>query len=74
MDLTEQPGNDNELRNIDAGTALQQALAQRPELEAARYALENDDTSIRLARNKMKPDLSLGGETGNGLGGNQFLR
>jgi outer membrane protein TolC len=73
LDLTEQPGSDNELRNIDAGTALQQALAQRPELEAARYALENDETSIRLARNKMKPDLSLGGlYISNGLGGNQF--
>jgi outer membrane protein TolC len=73
FDLIEQPGSDNELRNIDAGTALQQALAQRPELEAAGYALENDDTSIRLARSQMKPDLSLSGlYISNGLGGNQF--
>jgi outer membrane protein len=71
--LTEEPGSGNELRNIDAGTALQQALAQRPELEAASYALENDDTSIRLARNQLKPDLSLSGiYISNGLGGNQF--
>jgi outer membrane protein TolC len=73
LDLTEEPGSGNELRNIDAGTALQQALAQRPELEAASYALENDDTSIRLARNQLKPDLSLSGiYISNGLGGNQF--
>ena len=73
FDLTEQPGSDSELRNVDAGTALQEALAQRPELEAARYALENDETSIRVAHNQLKPDLSLSGTyQSNGLGGNQF--
>jgi outer membrane protein TolC len=73
LDLTEQPGSDSELRTIDAGTALQEALAQRPELEAARYALENDETNVRVARNQLKPDLSLSGTyVSNGLGGNQF--
>lgn len=61
------------MRSIDATTALQQAQAQRPEFLTARYALENDDTGIRLARNHLKPDLSLAGfYQSNGLGGNEF--
>ena len=73
FELTEQPEADSELRDIDAGTALQEALARRPELEAARYALENDETSIRVAHNHLQPDLSITGfYQSNGLGGNQF--
>lgn len=73
LDLTEQPGSDSELRMVDVGTALQKALTERPELEAARYALENDETRVRMARNQLKPDLSLTGiYQSNGLGGNQF--
>jgi outer membrane protein TolC len=73
FDLTEQPAADSDSRTIDAATALREALAQRPELEAARYALENDETNIRLAHNHLKPDLSLTGfYQSNGLGGNQF--
>ena len=34
LDLTEQPQPQGELESIDAGTALAQALTQRPELEA----------------------------------------
>src|SRR5437762_9912309 len=48
LDLTERPEPEGELRAIDAGTAVQEALAKRPELHAAQHALENDDTSIRL--------------------------
>jgi outer membrane protein len=73
LELTEKPDPEGELRSIDAATALQQAQAQRPESLAARYALENDDTSVRLARNHLKPDLSLSGfYQSNGLGGNEF--
>ena len=73
LDLTEKPEPEGELRNIDAATALQEALAQRPEFQVARYALDNDDTSLRLARNHLQPDLSLTGfYQSNGLGGNQF--
>ncbi len=73
LELTEKPDPEGELRSIDATTALQQAQAQRPEFLAARYALENDDTSVRLARNHLKPDLSLSGfYQSNGLGGNEF--
>ena len=73
LDLTEQPDPAGELRTIDAATALQQAQAERPEVLAARYALANDDTSIRLAHNQLKPDLSLNAfYQSNGLGGDQF--
>ncbi|MGC2184271.1 MAG: TolC family protein [Terriglobales bacterium] len=73
LDLTERPEPEGGLREIDAATALKEALAQRPEFLAARYALDNDDTSIRLARNHLQPDLSLTGfYQSNGLGGNQF--
>lgn len=73
LNLTEKPAPDGELRTIDATAALQQAESQRPEFLAARYALQNDETSIRLAHNDLKPDLSLNGfYQSNGLGGNQF--
>jgi outer membrane protein len=73
LELTEKPEPEGELRVIDAGTALQEALAKRRELEAAQNALENDNTSIRLAHNQLQPDLSLTGfYQSNGVGGNQF--
>jgi outer membrane protein len=73
LDLTEKPDPEGDLRNIDAGTTLQEAMAQRPEFMAARYALDNDDTSVRLARNHLEPDLSVTGfYQSSGLGGNQF--
>jgi outer membrane protein len=73
LDLTEKPDPEGELRTTDATTALQQAEARRPEFLAARYALDNDDTSIRLAHNHLKPDLTLSGfYQSNGLGGNEF--
>jgi outer membrane protein len=73
LNLTEQPDPAGELRTIDAATAVQQAQAERPEVLAARYALANDDTSIRVAHNQLNPDLSLiGFYQSNGLGGDQF--
>jgi outer membrane protein len=73
LNLTEQPDPAGELRTIDAATAVQQAQAERPEVLAARYALANDDTSIRVAHNQLRPDLSVNGfYQSNGLGGDQF--
>ena len=73
LELTERPEVEGELQSIDVGTALQQALEHRPEVEAVRYALANDDTSLRLARNRLEPDLALAGfYQANGLGGNQL--
>jgi outer membrane protein len=68
LDLTDSPETGGELRNVDIATALQQALEKRPELEAARQSLANDDTGIRLAHNNLLPDLRLSGNySGNGL-------
>jgi outer membrane protein len=68
LDLTEPPEPEGELRSIDAAVALQQAMGKRPELEAARQSLANDDTSIRLAHNNLLPDLRVNGNySGNGL-------
>jgi outer membrane protein len=73
LDLTEKPEPEGELRVIDAGTALQEALAKRPEVQTAQHALESDDTKIRLAGNHLLPDLSLSASYGSyGIGGNQF--
>jgi len=73
LELTEKPEPEGELQNTDAASALQQAMARRPEIEATRYALANDDTNIRVAHNHLKPDLSLTGFYQiNGLGGNQY--
>ncbi len=71
LDLTEKPDPQGELRTIDAGAALEQALAKRAELQAAQRALEGDDTSIRLAHNHLLPDLQLAAfYQGSGVGGN----
>ncbi len=71
--LTEQPEPEGDLRTIDAGGALQRALTKRPEFDAARAALANDQTRIRLAHNHLLPELNLtGAYTSNGLGGTQF--
>ncbi len=73
LELTEKPEPEGDLRTIDAATALQAALTKRPELEATRAALANDDTRIRLAHNHLKPELDLtGGYAGNGVGGAGF--
>lgn len=73
LDLTESPTPEGILLTADIETALQQALAQRPEFEAVRQALANDDTSIRLARSNLLPDLHLtGAYSSNGTGGNQY--
>ena len=73
LDLTEKPQPDGELKDIDAESALALALSQRPELDAVKDSLDNDETSIRLARNQLEPNLSVQGfYQSNGLGGNQY--
>jgi outer membrane protein len=70
LELTESPEPNGELRTIDAGSALQAALTRRPEFNAARLALANDDTRIRLAHNHLLPEVDLQGQySSNGLGG-----
>jgi outer membrane protein TolC len=70
VDLTEAPAREEELLTIDAATALKEALDTRPEMQAQRQLLANDDTSIRLANNNLLPDLRLSGTySGNGVAG-----
>jgi outer membrane protein TolC len=73
LELTEKPDPEGELRTIDAATALQQALTKRPEFDATRAALANDETRVRLAHNHLLPELDLFGYyASNGVGGTQF--
>jgi len=73
FDLTEDPKPAGDLEKVDVEALVAESLAARPEVEAANDALANDDTSIRLAHNQLKPDLELNGfyQT-NGVGGNQY--
>ncbi len=72
LELEENP-EPSELRNVDGDTVLKDALSHRPEVEAAKDALDADELSIRLARNQLKPDLELNGfYQSTGLGGNQY--
>lgn len=73
VELTEKPDPEGELRTIDAATALKAALDKRPEFDAARASLANDETRIRLAHNHLLPELDLlGYYASNGVGGTQF--
>jgi outer membrane protein TolC len=73
LELTEPVQPSGELLTLDIQQAYQQALERRPELEALRQQLANDDTSIRLAHNQLLPNLTLSTfYTTNGLGGNEF--
>jgi outer membrane protein TolC len=73
LDLVEKPEPEGEIENVDPVEILRKALIARPEIVSANEALANDETSIRLAHNALKPDLSLTGfyQT-NGIGGNQY--
>src|SRR5437879_2438866 len=58
---------------LDLPTALELAMIKRPEFEAARQQLANDDTNVLVASNNLKPDLNISGfYTSNGRGGNQI--
>ena len=71
LELTDQPEPLGNLLSADIATTLTRALANRPEMEAARQRRSSDELSIRLAHNGLKPDLELSGfYSGNGLGGN----
>lgn len=61
LDLTERAEPSGELLTMDSQAALAQAMQRRPELEAFRQQIANDDAGIRLAHNALQPDLSVGG-------------
>jgi outer membrane protein len=73
LDLVERPEPEGEIENVDPVEVLKKALSARPEIAAANDALANDETSIRLAHNGLRPDLSLTGfYQSAGIGGNQY--
>ncbi|HEY1580216.1 MAG TPA: TolC family protein [Terracidiphilus sp.] len=73
LELSEDPQSPGDLEVVSLDSSLDQALANRPELSASADALAADDFSVRLAKNQLKPNLSLlGFYTSNGLGGNQY--
>jgi outer membrane protein len=73
LDLTETPQPTSELAAVDPDAALKDALQHRPEIEGTAASLANDETSIRLAHNQLKPDLSVTGfYQSSGLGGNEY--
>jgi outer membrane protein TolC len=73
LELTERPQSNGTLESIDPATALADALDHRAEISITKDALAIDETTIGLARNHLKPDLSVTGfYQSNGLGGNQY--
>jgi outer membrane protein TolC len=71
--LTENPEPVGETPVVDIPTALEMAMSKRPELQAVRWQLANDDTNVEVATNNLKPDLNLTGfYASNGRGGNQI--
>lgn len=71
--LTESPVPPTNLYETDIATALADALANRPELDASAQQLAADNLSLRLAHNNLRPDLELTGfYQPTGLGGNSY--
>lgn len=60
---------------VGEAVKVQQALTKRPEFDATRAALANDETRIRLAHNHLLPELDLFGYyASNGVGGRSSRR
>jgi outer membrane protein TolC len=75
IDLTETVAPPADEATVDAETAVERALANRPDLKAAVQELDVDDLGIRLAKNNLLPDVSLiGGYTSQGRGGVYYPR
>jgi outer membrane protein len=71
LDFIEPAQPTGELVSMDAASAIDQAMANRPELEGLRQQLAIDDINLRVAHNELLPQLNLSGfYTSNGLGGN----
>jgi len=73
LELTEDPHSGSDVETVSLDAALDQAFSSRPELSAAADVLAADDLSVRLAKDQLKPNLSVSGfYLSNGLGGNQY--
>ena len=73
LDLTEPSDMSGEGESMSIDDALTQAMKARPEFESLQQQLANDETSIKLANNGLKPDLNFTTFYAmNGQGGNQI--
>jgi HAE1 family hydrophobic/amphiphilic exporter-1 len=71
IELTETPTPAGSLMSVEVDQALERARARRPELEALRQEVAGTETSLKVARSGVRPDVSVSGfYTTNGLGGN----
>jgi len=73
LDLTEKPESMEDSAEVDGAEILAKALSGRPEVKVAEDAIANDEVSVSVARNGLKPDLSLTGfYQSSGAGGNEY--
>ena len=73
FDLTEKPEPAENAADMNDAEVLAKALSARPEIAAVDDLIANDETGVRVARNGLKPDLSLSGfYQSNGAGGNEY--
>lgn len=61
LDLTQVPEPTGDLLTVDIATELQKALVNRPDLDAQRLQVVNDDLNIKIAHNGLDPQLLLTG-------------
>jgi outer membrane protein len=61
LDLTQIPEPTGDLLTVDIAAELQKALVNRPDLEAQRLQVVNDDLNIKIAHNGLEPQLLLTG-------------
>jgi outer membrane protein len=57
--LTEPAVPSGELLSVDSVSALEQARSRRPELASLRHQVAATETSIRVARGSLRPDVSV---------------
>lgn len=73
--LTENVAPPQDEKPLDKEQYVETAYRLRPDLKAQLQNLDMDDLSYRIAKNRLKPDVSLtGGYTANGRGGNFIPR
>ncbi len=73
LDLVEPSKPSKPLLKPHLKRLVQEALASRPDLKALESQLQNTRTSLRVAQNRLQPDLSVTAlYASNGLGGNEL--
>jgi outer membrane protein TolC len=73
--LTETVAPPAEESAVDVESAVDKALAMRPDLKSVRQSLDVDELGIKSSTNALRPDLSLtGGYTSKGRGGIYYAR